>query len=128
MEDVMKPVKQIGTVKQYDWHRLTKDLMEALFINQQTMSEKCKVSQQSISNWKNHTRNPGIFAKQMLFNLAQKEKIDLSKYEINNAREAITRQFDKGNGKEITRLLELFGKMSKRARKKFLQIGNTLIK
>jgi len=124
----MKKVKMDGVVKQLDWHLLTKELMDGLFLNQQTLAALCKVSQQSISNWKNKTRNPGIFARQKLFELAQKEKIDLSKYETDSTRDAITKHLDKGNGKELVRLLDIYSKMSKRARVKFLRYGNTLLK
>lgn len=119
---------QIKTDKKFDWHLLAKDLLNGLFLSQQDLAGRCKVSQQSISNWKNKARNPGIFAKKMLFKLAQKEKLDLSKYEINNVNNAIAKQLEKGNSKEISRLLEIYGKMSKRARINFLRYGNTLVK
>lgn len=124
----MEKVKMDGTVRKIDWHRLAKDLMEGLFFSQQDLAERCKVSQQSISNWKNRTRNPGVFAKQKLYELAQKEKIDLGKYETDSTRDAITQLIGKGNSKEITRLLELYLKMGKRARVNFLRYGNTLVK
>ncbi len=123
----MKNIK-IKTDKKLDWHLLAKDLLNGLFLSQQDLAELCKVSQQSISNWKNKTRNPGIFARQMLFKLAQKEKLDLSKYEVDNVNNTIARQLEKGNSKEISRLLEIYGKMSNKARVKFLRYGNTLVK
>ena len=107
----MKKVKMDGVVKELDWHLLAKDLMEGLFLNQQKLAEYCKVSQQSISNWKNNTRNPGSFAKQMLFKIAQKEEVDLSKYEIDSSREAITKYLEKNKGKELLRMFELYQKM-----------------
>lgn len=99
--------------KKLDWHNLVFDLMNGLFMNQQTLAERCKVSQQSISNWKNRTRNPGITAKQQILKLAQKEKIDLSKYETNEDKD---------------RLLELFSKMTVKNKVKFLQYGSRLVK
>ena len=123
----MKNIK-IKTDKKLDWHLLAKDLLCGLFLSQQDLAEQCQVSQQSISNWKNKTRNPGIFARQMLFKLAQKEKLDLSKYEVDNVNNTIARQLEKGNSKEISRLLEIYGKMSNKARVKFLRYGNTLVK
>ena len=117
-----------GVVRQLDWHLLSKDLMNGLFLSQQELADLCKVSQQSISNWKRGFRNPGVFARQKLFELAQKEKIDLSKYETNSTRDAITKLIAKDNGKEITRLLDIYQKMSKGARIKFLRYGNSLLK
>lgn len=109
----MKRIEQTGTVKQYDWPRLSKDLMEGLFLSQQELASLCKVSQQSISNWETGLRNPGMFAKMKLFHLAKKKKFDLSKYEVDD---------------ENTKLLELFNKMSKKNKIKFLQYGSRLVK
>ncbi|MCX6983733.1 MAG: hypothetical protein NT118_03130 [Lentisphaerae bacterium] len=87
----MKRVKMDGTVKKIDWNLLVKETLDGLLISQQTLAVLCKVSQQSISNWKNRARNPGIFAKQKLYELAQKKKIDLSKYETDNVSDVITK-------------------------------------
>ena len=116
------------TMKKIDWHLLVRELLEGLFLSQQDLAERCRVSQQSISNWKNKTRNPGIFAKQKLFELAQKEKIDLSKYETDSARDVITRYLEKNKGKELVRMFELYQRMSRSSRVKLLKFANTLIK
>jgi transcriptional regulator with XRE-family HTH domain len=117
-----------GPVKKLDWNLLVADLLDGLLISQQDLSERCGVSQQSISNWKNRARNPGISAKQMLFKIAQKENTDLSKYETDSARDAITKFLEKNKGKELVRMFELYQKMSKRARVDFVRYGNTLVK
>ncbi len=128
----MKAVNKIkmggGNVRKIDWHLLVRELLEGLFLSQQDLAERCRVSQQSISNWKNRTRNPGIFAKQKLFELAHKEEIDLSKYETDSARDTITRYLEKNKGKELVRMFELYQKMSRRSRIKLLRFANTLVK
>jgi DNA-binding transcriptional regulator YiaG len=61
----MKTVKKAKmglVVKKLDWNLLAKDMLDSLFLSQQALSECCNVSQQSISNWKNRARNPGISA------------------------------------------------------------------
>jgi transcriptional regulator with XRE-family HTH domain len=123
-----KKVKTVGIVKKIDWHLLTRELLDGLFLSQHDLADRCRVSQQSISNWKNNTRNPGIFAKQMLFKLAQKEGVDLSKYETDSSREAITKYLEKNKGKELLRMFELYQKMSRRARIKLVRYANTLIR
>ncbi|MFA6567780.1 MAG: helix-turn-helix transcriptional regulator [Victivallales bacterium] len=127
----MKTVRKTKTgvtVKKIDWHLLVRELLEGLFLSQQDLAERCRVSQQSISNWKNRTRNPGIFAKQKLFELAKKEEIDLSKYETDSARDAITKYLEKNKGKELVRMFDLYQKMSRRSRIKLLKYANTLTK
>ena len=84
------------------------------------------VSQQSISNWKNRVRNPGIHAKKVLHELAEKEGIDISKYESDPARDAINRYLDKNKGRELVRIFELYQKMSRSNRIKLLKYANTL--
>ena len=124
----VKKTKMGVTVKKIDWHLLVRELLEGLFLSQQDLAERCRVSQQSISNWKNRTRNPGIFAKQKLFELAHKEKIDLAKYETNSARDVIAKYLEKNKGKELIRLFELYQKMSRRTRINLLKYANTLVK
>jgi transcriptional regulator with XRE-family HTH domain len=124
----VKKTKMGVTVKKIDWHLLVRELLEGLFLSQQDLAERCRVSQQSISNWKNRTRNPGIFAKQKLFELAHKEKIDLAKYETNSARDVIAKYLEKNKGKELVRLFELYQKISRRARINLLRYANTLVK
>ncbi len=127
----MKKITKIKlgvNMKKIDWHLLVRELLEGLFLSQQDLAERCRVSQQSISNWKNRTRNPGIFAKQKLYELALKEKIDLSKYETDSARDTITKYLEKNKGKELIRMFELYQKMSRRARINLLKYANTLVK
>jgi transcriptional regulator with XRE-family HTH domain len=124
----VKNAKLTGNLKKLDWHLLVVELLDGLFLSQQELAERCKVSQQSISNWKNNTRNPGIFAKQKLFELARKEKLDLSKYEIDSGRDVIAKFLEKNKGKELVRMFELYQKMSRRSRIKLLRYANTLVK
>ncbi len=127
----MKTVKKAKTcaiVNKLDWNLLLKDMLEGMFLSQQALSDRCKVSQQSISNWKNRTRNPGISAKKMLFELAIKEKIDLGKYEIASPKDTIKKYLEKDNGKELVRIFEHYLKMSRSSRVKLLKYANALVK
>ncbi|HCE43679.1 MAG TPA: hypothetical protein DET40_09030 [Lentisphaeria bacterium] len=115
-------------MKKIDWHLLVRELLEGLFLSQQELAERCRVSQQSISNWKNRTRNPGIFAKKKLYELAEKEEIDISKYETDPARDVVTRYLEQNKGRELVRIFELFQKMSRSERLKLLKYANSLTK
>ncbi|HCE42834.1 MAG TPA: hypothetical protein DET40_04750 [Lentisphaeria bacterium] len=113
-------------MKKIDWHLLTREFLEGLFLSQQELAERCRVSQQSISNWKNRTRNPGISAKKAMVELAEKEGVDLSKFETDPARDVITRYLEKNKGRELVRIFELFQKMSRSNRMKLLKYANSL--
>jgi transcriptional regulator with XRE-family HTH domain len=124
----LNKAKTCTIVKKLDWNRMVKDMLDSLFLSQQDLSERCKVSQQSISNWKNRTRNPGIFAKQKLYGIAKKEGMDLSKYETSSTRNAISKYLEKSTGKEIVRIFELYQKMSRSSRVKVLKYANSLVR
>lgn len=115
-------------MKQYDWSLLTRELLEGLFLSQVELAEKCRVSQQSISNWKNKTRNPSIHAKKVILELAQKEGIDISKYESNPAREVLAKYLEDNKGRELIRIFDLYSRMSRSDRNKLLKYANTLVK
>lgn len=121
-------MEMVCNSKKIDWNLLVKDFLEGMFLSQMDLADRCKVSQQSISNWKNRTRFPGINAKRALLELAQKEGIDVSKYETDSSRDAITRYLEKNKGKELVRLFELYQKMGKRSRVNLLRYANTLLK
>ncbi|MCH2206468.1 MAG: helix-turn-helix domain-containing protein [Lentisphaerales bacterium] len=69
-------------MKDVDWARLTDDLLGSLVYTQKDLAEKCKVTQQSISNWKNGLRSPGDFAREVLFDLLNEAGIESSKYYV----------------------------------------------
>ncbi len=113
-------------MKNIDWHLLVREFLEGLFLSQQELAERCNVSQQSISNWKNRTRNPGIYAKKVMVALAEKEGIDLGKYETDPARDRINRYLEQNKGRELVRIFELYQKMSRSDRNKLLKYANSL--
>ncbi len=124
----LRKAKTGTIVKKLDWNLLAINMLDSMFLSQQALSERCKVSQQSISNWKNRTRNPGISAKKMIFELAIKEKIDLGKYEIASPKDTIKKYLEKDNGKELIRIFEHYRKMSRSSRIKLLKHANSLVK
>ena len=69
-------------MKDVDWTRLTDDLLESLVFTQSDLADKCMVTQQSISNWKNGLRSPGAYAREKLFLLLDEANLDKSKYRI----------------------------------------------
>jgi len=115
-------------VNKINWHLLVGELLDELFLSQQDLAQRCRVSQQSISNWKNRTRNPASYTKRKLYEIAQKEGVDLNKYETNPAREAIAKYLDKDTEKELMRMFELYQRMFRRGRIKLLRYANTLVK
>lgn len=63
-----------------DWSRLTVDLLENLVVTQTDLADKCMVTQQSISNWKNGVRTPGSFARQKLFEMLDESSLKKENY------------------------------------------------
>ena len=69
-------------MKDVDWARLTDDLLDSLVYTQKDLAEKCNVTQQSISNWKNGLRSPGNFAREVLLGLLDDAEIPRIKYYV----------------------------------------------
>ena len=69
-------------MEELDWSRLTDDLLENLVVTQTDLAEKCMVTQQSISNWKNGVRSPGSFARKKLFELVEESSLSLETYTL----------------------------------------------
>ncbi len=65
-----------------DWSRLTVDLLENLVVTQADLAEKCMVTQQSISNWKNGVRTPGSFARKKLFEMMDESTLKAGDYAL----------------------------------------------
>ena len=72
-------------MKNLQWGQLTDDILEVLVLNQKTLAEKCRVTQQSVSNWKTGVRKPGVYARHTLRQLADEAKLSLEDYKISNA-------------------------------------------
>jgi len=49
-----------------DWARLVEDLLETNVWTQKKLAGKCEVTQQTISNWSNRVRSPGLYARHEL--------------------------------------------------------------
>jgi transcriptional regulator with XRE-family HTH domain len=71
-------------MEKLDWSRLTDDLLENMVVTQTDLAEKCKVTQQSISNWKNGVRSPGRYARDKLFQLMTDAKLSKDFYILEN--------------------------------------------
>jgi hypothetical protein len=69
-------------MKNLNWSSLTDDLLEILIMNQTDLSAKCKVTQQSISNWKTGTRSPGVYARHVLRELAKEANLKIEDYKV----------------------------------------------
>ena len=67
-------------MKKVDWSVLIIDLMESLVLTQANLAEKCQVTQQSISNWKNGLRTPGVYARKKIRELASEASLKLEDY------------------------------------------------
>ena len=127
----MKPIKKAKTdipIKNIVWHLLVKEMIGIKFISKKDLAERCGVCSQCVYNWKNRTKTPSPSAKQKLLEIAQKEGIDLGKFEVVSDRDAITKYLVDAQGKELVRIFELYQKMSRNSQVKLLKCANTMVK
>jgi transcriptional regulator with XRE-family HTH domain len=115
-------------MKDVDWGLLVNDIQDDNFMSQTDLSGMLKVSQQSISNWQNGTRNPSANAKKKLLEIACKNGIDINKYRVNPEVKAIGKYIDNKKGRELIRIFEQYTKMSKINKKKFMDYAAKLSK
>lgn len=112
--------------RKYNWPLIIRDTMDSAFMPQAAMADKLKVSQQSISNWASGKRNPRIENLPELLKLAKDTGLDIHKYEANPDIYKITVYLKKNNPREFIRLLELYDRMSRVGKKKFLGYAERL--
>lgn len=56
------------------WKVAVKTLLEGNLLTQKELSLKCGVSAQTVSNWLNDVRNPGVIAKRKLLQIIHESK------------------------------------------------------
>ncbi|MFZ2655451.1 MAG: helix-turn-helix transcriptional regulator [Victivallales bacterium] len=110
----------------YNWPAMVKDIMDTAFLPQVDMAAKLKVSQQSISNWLNGTRNPAPETIPALLKLAHDTGLDIGSYEPNSDFDRITAYMKKNKGRELIRIFDLYSKMGKTDRRKFVRCAEKM--
>ncbi len=113
-------------MKDIDWSLLVNDIQDNNFLSQTDLSIMLKVSQQSISNWQNDTRNPSAEAKRKLAEIAAKNGIDINKYRTEPEVRAIGKYIDTKKGRELVRIFEQYSKMSRDNKRKFMEYAGKL--
>lgn len=107
-------------MKDINWRLLVNDIQDNNFYTQTELSVMLKVSQQSISNWQNGTRNPSADAKMRLVEIAKKNGVDISKYMMEPEVQAIAQYIGTEKGKELVRIFEQYTRMSQANKEKFM--------
>ncbi|MFZ2658550.1 MAG: helix-turn-helix domain-containing protein [Victivallales bacterium] len=110
----------------YNWSSLVREVMDVAFLPQVAMAEKLGVCQQSISNWLNATRNPSPETIPALLRLAQDSGMDIKNYEANPEFDEITAYMKKNKARELVRLFDLYVRMSKASKLKFIRYAERL--
>jgi transcriptional regulator with XRE-family HTH domain len=105
----------------YNWPLLVKEIQDKMFMSQQQMADKCKVSQQSVSYWMTGDRNPGPIAIIELLKMTKDAAIDINKPEADPAFKGLSCYLKKNKGRELVKILELYSRMSGVNKKKFLK-------
>ncbi len=113
-------------LQKYNWPSMVREIMDTAFMSQSAMADRLKVSQQSISNWLNGTRNPRMVNIPELLKLAQDTGLDIRNYEANPDIDRITAYLKKNKGRELARLLELYDRMNRADKKKLLGYAERL--
>ncbi len=111
-------------MKNDKWKMVIRELLENLLWSQKDLAVKCGVSAQTVSNWLNDVRNPGVFAKRKLLQLLREEQNKIKNnssvlagiLEKNAPEEKMT-----GKKEEVSKLVKMFMELNDHQKKKLLQ-------
>lgn len=112
--------------KKYNWPSMVRAIMDTAFMPQTEMADNLNVSQQTISNWLNSTRNPRVEILPELLKLARDTGLDIRNYESNPDLDRITSYLKENSAREFVRMLELYDRMNKAQREKFIKYADKL--
>ena len=113
-------------MKNLHWGQLTDDILEILVLNQKTLAEKCRVTQQSVSNWKTGVRKPGVYARHTLRQLAEEAKLSLDDYKISNA-DIVPANVDSNLPDNILSLAYKISHLNKKQQEKIIDMAEFMI-
>ena len=107
-------------MKYLNWCCLVDDLQRILVMNQTQLAEKCKVTQQSVSNWKTGLRSPGVYARSVLRDLCKEAKIKSDSYKVSHYQQSDLPE-------DILAFAELLMVLPKRKRDKIMDMAEFII-
>ncbi len=110
--------------QQYYWPELTRKIQDILFLAQQDMADKLHVSQQGISTWMTGIRNPGKITRRNILNLVTEHGIKAEFAELGLMK--MKRLLRLRKGRDLVRMFELYFRMSKEDKKKFVRFAKKL--
>ena len=111
-------------MKNDKWKMVIRELLENLLWSQKDLAVKCGVSAQTVSNWLNDVRNPGVFAKRKLLQLLREEQNKIKNnssvlagiLEKNVPDEKVAAKKD-----DVSKLVKMFMELNDHQKKKLLQ-------
>lgn len=68
--------------RKIDWPKVTSFILDELFFSQTELAKRCKVTQQSISNWRMSFRSPGPYAKRQLAGILEESGNRINSFRI----------------------------------------------
>lgn len=113
-------------MKTIDWRLLVSGLLKKL--SQRELAESCRVSHQSVSNWKSGKVELTAPARRKLLEIAHEEGVDPGKFEAAPREYKIPKHLEKSSAKDLARIFELYREMPPGARAELLGYVNMLVK
>ena len=110
----------------YNCQAIIKDIQSTVFMPQKEMAVKLCVCQQSISHWLIGVSRPWSKKLPALLKLAEDTGLDISKYETNSDFDMISEYLKKNKYRELVRLFELYGRMSRTNKQKFVRYAEKM--
>jgi transcriptional regulator with XRE-family HTH domain len=117
-------------MKYLNWGSMTDDLLEILVMNQTQLAKQCRVTQQSVSNWKTGVRSPGVYARHVLRELANEAKLTLDDYKIAPYQKLRTKGLTESQtpmSEDVMAFAQRLSVLPKRQREKIMDMAEFMI-
>ncbi|MCM8535681.1 MAG: helix-turn-helix domain-containing protein [Lentisphaeraceae bacterium] len=117
-------------MKYLNWGALTDDLLEILVMNQTQLAKQCRVTQQSVSNWKTGVRSPGVYARHVLRELAKEAKVTLDDYKTIPYQKPVGKTVSESSSavsEDIMNFAQRLSILPKRQREKIMDMAEFMI-
>ncbi|HCE42849.1 MAG TPA: hypothetical protein DET40_04825 [Lentisphaeria bacterium] len=111
--------------QRYDWSAIIRGMKKSLCMSQHDIAVKVNMRQATISHISTGIRKPGIKLKGDLLELARANGMDIRRYQLGSGNAACLR---KGASDDLIRLFDLYVRMGKADKIKFLRYAERLNK
>ncbi len=117
MQNLSGDRKARCNMSKVDWSKLVVVILDDILYSQKELAEVCKVTQQTVSNWRNGIRNPSVYSKRQMVKILNESGIDIPS---GNRPFGLRRNLPRTDVEELS---EIFNALSESRRRAILEFA-----